>query len=105
MPHSNQDTQASIESYHGALKRWFSLETKGLRGRRIDWLMWRLMTIVARYYMHTAEMKKREFIKNTVMERIVKTSIEKATLIPHTNVTHGIDDSNETGHARMVQNQ
>jgi hypothetical protein len=39
VPHSNQDTQASIESYHGALKCWFSLETKGLRGRRIDWLV------------------------------------------------------------------
>jgi len=30
MPHSNQDTQTSIESYHGALNRWFSLETEGL---------------------------------------------------------------------------
>ncbi len=27
MPHSNQDTQTSIESYHGALKCWYSLET------------------------------------------------------------------------------
>ncbi len=36
------------------------------------------------------------------MERIVKTNVEKSTLIPHTNVTHGIDDSNETGHAWMV---
>jgi hypothetical protein len=26
-------------------------------------------------------------------------------LIPHTNVTHGIDDSNETGHAWMVWSQ
>jgi hypothetical protein len=49
--------------------------------------------------MHTAEMKKYGFIKNKVMECIVKTSIEKATLIPHTNVTHGIKDSNEIGHA------
>ncbi len=39
------------------------------------------------------------------MEHIVKTSIEKATLILHTNVTHGINDSNEIGHAWMVQNQ
>ncbi len=39
------------------------------------------------------------------MERIVKTSIKKATLIPHTNVTHGIDDLNETGHAWMVPSQ
>jgi len=103
VPHSNQDTQASIESYHGALKHWFSLETKGLRGRRIDWLVWRLTTTVIRHYMHIAEMKKRGFIRNKVVERIVKTSVEKATLIPHTNVTHGINDSNETGHAWMVQ--
>ncbi len=102
MPHLNQDTQASIESYHGALKRYFSLETKGLRGRRIDWLVWRLMTTVTKHYMHTTKMKKRGFIRNKVVERIVKMSVEKATLIPHTNVTHGIDDSNETGHVWMV---
>ncbi len=39
------------------------------------------------------------------MEHIVKTNVEKATLIPHTNVTHGIDDSNETSRAWMVQSQ
>jgi hypothetical protein len=39
------------------------------------------------------------------MEHIVKMSVEKATLILHTNVTHGIDDSNEIGHAWMVRNQ
>jgi len=39
------------------------------------------------------------------VERIVKTSIEKATFIPHINVTHGIDDSNKTSHAWMVQSQ
>ncbi len=37
--------------------------------------------------MHTIEMKKHEFIRNKVVERIVKTSVEKATLILHTNVT------------------
>jgi hypothetical protein len=30
--HSSQDAQALIESYHGALKQWFSLETKWFRG-------------------------------------------------------------------------
>jgi hypothetical protein len=55
--------------------------------------------------MHTIEMKKCKFIRNKVVERIVKMSIEKATLIPHTNVTHGIDDSNKTSHAWMVQSQ
>ncbi len=59
VPHSNQDTQASIESYHGALKCWFVVDTKGLRGRRSDWSVWRLTTTIARHYMHTLEMKKR----------------------------------------------
>jgi hypothetical protein len=59
--------------------------------------------MVVKHYMHTVEMKKRKFIRNKVVERIVKTSVEKATLIPHTNITHGIDDSNETDHAWMVQ--
>jgi hypothetical protein len=64
--------------------------------------VWRLTTTVTRNYMHTIEMKKRRFIKNKVVERIMKMSVEKATLIPHTNVTHGIDHLNETGHAWMV---
>jgi hypothetical protein len=64
--------------------------------------MWILTTMVATNYMHMAELKEYMFIKNKVVEHIVKTSIEKATLILHTNVTHGIDDSNETGHAWMV---
>jgi hypothetical protein len=77
MPHFNQDTQANTESYHGTLKCWFSLETKGLKGHRIDWLVWRLITTIARHYMRTFEMKKREFIKNKVVEHIVKTNVEK----------------------------
>jgi hypothetical protein len=35
----------------------------------------------------------------------VKISVEKATLILRTNVTCGIDDSNEIGHAWMVRSQ
>jgi hypothetical protein len=50
-------------------------------------------------------MNKRRFIKNKVVEHIMKVNIEKATLIPHTHVTNGIDDSNETGHAWMVRSQ
>jgi len=105
MPHLNQDTQASIKSYHGALERQFSLEIKGLWSRQIDWLVWRPMMTMAIHYMHIAQMKKHGFTRNKVLEHIVKTNIEKATLIPHTNVTHGIDDSNETNHAWMVQSQ
>jgi hypothetical protein len=59
VPHSNQDTQVNIESYHGALKRWFALDTKGLRGYTIDWLVWQLTTSITRHHMHTLEMKKK----------------------------------------------
>jgi hypothetical protein len=58
--------------------------------------------MIARHYMHKAKMKKHGFIKNRVVERIVKTSVEKAKLIPHTNITHGINDLNEINHAWMV---
>jgi len=36
VPHSNQDTWTNIESYHGVLKHWFALDTKALKGRKID---------------------------------------------------------------------
>ncbi len=51
------------------------------------------------------EMEKCKFIKNKVVEHIVKTNIKKATLILHTNVIHWIDDLNKTSHAWMVRNQ
>ncbi len=56
-----------------------------------------------RNYMHMVKMKKCGFIKHMVVEHIVKMNVEKATLTPHTNVTHGIDDSNKTNHAWMVR--
>jgi hypothetical protein len=86
VPHSDQNTQTNIESYHGALKHWFALDTKSLRRHRIDWLVWQLTTTIAHHYMHTLEMKKKGFIKNSVMEAIITRSVEKATLIPLTHV-------------------
>jgi hypothetical protein len=45
--------------------------------------------MVTKHYIHMIKMKKCGFIKNKVMECIVKVSVKKATLIPHTHVTHG----------------
>ncbi len=59
MPRSNQNTQANIESYHGALKCWFALDTKSLKGRRIDWLVWRLTTTIVPLHAHIGNEKKR----------------------------------------------
>jgi len=63
VPHSNQNIQTSIESYHGVVKHWFALDTKGFKGCRINWLVWQLITTIARHYMHTLEMKKKRFHK------------------------------------------
>jgi hypothetical protein len=37
--------------------------------------------------MNTSKMKKRGFVKNKVVECIMKTSVEKVTLIPFTHVS------------------
>jgi len=83
VPHSNQNTQANIEFYHGALKHWFSFDIKGFKGRHIDWLAWRFITIMAQHYMHQAKMKKCEFIKNKVIWWLVATNVYEARLIAH----------------------
>jgi hypothetical protein len=84
--HSNQNTQANIESYHGALKHRFALNTKGVKGHKINWFVWQLTTTIARHYMHTLEMKKISFMKYKVMEAIVTQNVEKVALIPLTHV-------------------
>jgi hypothetical protein len=83
---SNQNTQAIIESYHNALKRWHAFDTKGFTRRRIDWLVWWLTTTIAHHYKHTLKLKKRGFINNKVMEAIITWSVEKAALISLTHV-------------------
>ncbi len=75
-----------MKSYYGALEHWFFLETKGLKGRLIDWLVWRLTTTMTWHYMHQVEKKRQGFIKNKVMARLVMASVNKASRIPHTDV-------------------
>jgi hypothetical protein len=88
MPHSNQNTKANIESYHGVLKRWFSSKTKVLKECHIDWLVWRLITIVAWHYMHQMEMNRWQFIVNKVVAQLVAANVKNGLLIPHVNVIH-----------------
>ncbi len=107
VPHSNQYTQASIESYHGALKSWFSFNTIGLNKHYIDWLvyMWKLIIIVARHYMHQTNMKKCDFINNKVVQRILVASVHKAKLITHINVIQLTLEGENNVNAWKVRNQ
>jgi hypothetical protein len=60
--------------------------------------VWKLTTTVAKHYTHTTEMKKCKFIKNKVVEHIVKTSVESHIDPPHP-CHPWIYDSNEINHA------
>ena len=80
--HSNQDTQASIESYHAALKRWMKIDNHQLRGRRMDSLVWRLTNPVQTHYQYNDGRKVNGFVLNKHFERIVANGIAKANAIP-----------------------
>jgi hypothetical protein len=81
-------TKTPKQTLNHIIVRWNIdlLNTKGFKGCRIDWLVWRLTTTIAHHYMHTLEMKKIGFIKNKIVEAIVTQSVEKTTLIPLTHV-------------------
>ncbi len=81
-----------METYNNNYKTF-----RGDLQQQLQNTVWRLTT-------HIIEMKIRGVYQNKIVEHVVKLSIEKATLILHTHVTHVIDDLNEIGHACMVQN-
>ncbi len=105
MPHSNQNTQANIEFYHGALKHWFLFDIKGFKGCHIDWLVWRFITIMAQHYMHQAKMKKCEFVKNNVVQWLVAANVYKARLITHIDVIQPTLESEDNVNDWNVKSQ
>lgn len=70
-PHSNQDTQASIESYHAALKQWMKIDNHQLQCRRLGFLVWRLTTHVVTHYMYNHGKKLNGVVLNKRVKKIV----------------------------------
>jgi hypothetical protein len=83
IPFAGQDTNSSIESYYGAMKRWLGFTTKGLWGRRFDWLITILRTTIYNHYTHRLTMKKVGLIKNKIMALKVRESV---------NLSYSIDE-------------
>ena len=81
-PHSNQDTQTSIASYHAVLKRWMKIDNHQLRGHRINFLVWRLTTSVFIHYMYNHGRKLNGFVFNKRIEKIVVNDNSKTKTIP-----------------------
>ena len=80
-PHSNQNTQASIESYHAALKQWIKIENHKLQGQRMDFLVWRITTYVVIYNMYNHVKKLNGFVLNKRVEKIMANDITKTKFI------------------------
>ena len=73
--HSNQDTTSSIEAYHRALKRWMLVNNRDKRGRKIDFLIWRLTTLFVSHYMYMQSRKLNKSVLNKSMETTMKNGI------------------------------
>ena len=62
-PHSNQDTNNVIESYHRYLKYRYLDEKNNACHRRVDWLIHVLLENVEPYYIHMQRLKESGFIR------------------------------------------
>jgi hypothetical protein len=65
-----------LNSKHGALKCWLDIW-----GSRVNKLIGWRSTTITKHYTHTPKMKQCEFIKNKVLECIIKTSVKWGALI------------------------
>jgi hypothetical protein len=61
--HANQDTQASIEVYHGAIKWWLKHDIGGTKAQRVHCLVWRLTNLVSRLSPCSRGKKKGNYTK------------------------------------------
>ena len=86
------DTTSSIESYHGALKRWMKIDRRGTQGRRLDWLIVKLNESVQSHYLYRLDLKALGFVKNKKIVEIVTNSVLGAKSIKDENIKLPEDD-------------
>jgi hypothetical protein len=84
--YAGQDTNAAIESYHGYLKSVLKSERTRLAGRRVDWCIYRLITVLRHYWFRHFR-KMYGFIDNKKNQDIAVAAIIKARSIPDADVT------------------
>ena len=75
IPHSNQDTNADVESYHHNVKTILSTTRQKFTSRCIDWLIYYLVEDVLTHYWYGIQCKIYRFIKNHKVKRIVASAI------------------------------
>lgn len=82
IPHSNQDTNAAIEGYHGSLKSRLSQSKTRLTGRRADWLIHVLMGDLLNHYRSQAHYKQHGFTLNQRQEELTTNAVLKVMPCP-----------------------
>ena len=82
-PHSNQDTNNAIESYHGYIKQRYLCEKNNACHRRVDWLVDVLLTMVELYYIHMQGLKEAGFVQSTKYEKQLNASKCRENQIPN----------------------
>ncbi|MCO5613306.1 hypothetical protein L7F22_067582 [Adiantum nelumboides] len=90
---ANQDTNGSIESYHGLLKSKFLSDRRTIHGRRIDWLIKGLVSHCHAYYWYQDTLKEAGFKRNFRIMDVVKNSVARALEIPDDHVGFYDDDA------------
>jgi hypothetical protein len=82
LPHTNQDINNCIESYHGTRKKWLNEFTRGASGRRLICLMWRLKQFIVSHYMYIEEEKFKGFIQNKELKQLWVRVLKKPVKYP-----------------------
>ena len=103
-PHANQETNNVVESYHCYLKTNFLSDRRKKCARRMDWLLYMLLTSVEPCYRFKEILKKEGYLNNYKKEKQFESSVEKARRIPdndcfpHKSTTHAYWVRSQTNH-------
>ena len=92
IPHTGQNTNAAIESYHSNLKNILNSTKERFVGRCMDWLIYHLTGDVLTHYWYGVQCKAFGFVRNKQHEGIVCSAIIRASIIPDTNVLICMDE-------------
>eukprot|EP01018_Ginkgo_biloba_P017358 Gb_18112 [translate_table: standard] len=77
-PHANQETNSTIESYHGFLKTKYLCDHRRKTNHRMDWLIYTILKRVKLYCWNTQNIKDSFFSINFKLEELKETSWSRA---------------------------
>ena len=77
LPHANQETNNVVESYHCYMKTNFLCDRRKKCARRMDWLLYTLLTSVEPCYRFKEILKKEGYLNNYKKKKQFESSVEK----------------------------